>query len=105
MTHQLDTSYLCFRGVTKCLTQACTIPGRSLHHRFPPKDPQMFRSSPATHRDGLRGVWADALTLDWEVSNMVQRPTVWASGVREVDYALSASGSNKNQRKCVFVGS
>ena len=26
VTHQLDTSYLRFRGVTKCPTQACTIP-------------------------------------------------------------------------------
>jgi hypothetical protein len=26
VTYQLDSSYLCFRGVTKCPTQACTIP-------------------------------------------------------------------------------
>ena len=27
MTRQSDVSYLRFRGVTKCPTQACTIPG------------------------------------------------------------------------------
>ena len=26
MTRQSDAYYLCFRGVTKCPTQACTIP-------------------------------------------------------------------------------